>query len=177
MSTNPNEWDRGGNNMTMTATRAEFRDAMAHLAAAVSILTTDGPGGRCGITLSAVCSVTDSPPTVLACVNRSSAMHDVFVSNGRVALNVLGGDQAELARHFSGATNVAMDERFAWNIWAPAYPVPVLRDAPVTMTGTLSGRTPMGSHSVLFIRVEEVHVRGDADGLVYHNRDFHRLAS
>ncbi|MFG3289170.1 flavin reductase [Streptomyces sp. NPDC048179] len=165
--------------MTITVTRDEFRNAMAHLAAAVSILTTDGPGGRCGITLSAVCSVTDSPPTVLACVNRSSAMHDVFINNGRVALNVLGGDQAELARHFSGATNVAMDERFAWDIWESAghVPVPVLRDAPVTLTGTLSGRTPMGSHSVLFVRVEEIHVRGDAGGLVYHNRDFHRLGS
>ncbi|MEU7151183.1 flavin reductase [Streptomyces sp. NPDC045456] len=163
---------------TSTAGRAEFRDAMARVAAAVSILTTDGPGGRCGITLSAVCSVTDTPPTVLACVNRSSAMHDVFVRNGRVALNVLGGDQTQLARHFSGATKVAMEDRFTWDIWTPTAPVPVLRDAPVTMTGVLRQHTPMGSHSVLFIGVEEIHVRGDGgDGLVYHNRDFHRLGA
>ncbi|KOG87234.1 flavin reductase [Streptomyces varsoviensis] len=164
---------------TSTADRVEFRDAMARLAAAVNILTTDGPAGRCGITLSAVCSVTDTPPTVLACVNRNSAMHDVFVRNGRVALNVLGGGQAELARHFSGATKVAMEERFAWDVWEPTAQVPVLRDAPVTMTGVLRQQTPMGSHSVLFIGVEEIRVRrdGGGDGLVYHNRDFHRLGA
>lgn len=81
--------------------RADFREAMAHLPAAVNILTTDGPNGRCGITVSAVCSVTDDPPTVLVCVNRKSAMHDVFSANGRVCVNVLGGDQQELALHFA----------------------------------------------------------------------------
>jgi flavin reductase (NADH) len=79
--------------------QAEIRNAMAHLPAAVNILTTDGPGGQCGITVSAVCSVTDTPPTILVCVNQNSAMHDVFRANGRVCLNVLGGEQQELAMH------------------------------------------------------------------------------
>ena len=45
---------------------------MARLGAAVNIITTDGPGGKRGFTASAVCSVTDSPPTLLVCLNRSS---------------------------------------------------------------------------------------------------------
>ena len=69
----------------------DFRNAMAQLPAAVNIITTNGPGGRCGITASAVCSVTDSPPTVLVCVNRNSATHDVFRTNGRLCVNVLCG--------------------------------------------------------------------------------------
>lgn len=39
-----------------------FRNAMALLGGAVSVITTDGPAGRFGFTASAVCSVTDSPP-------------------------------------------------------------------------------------------------------------------
>jgi hypothetical protein len=42
-----------------------FRNAMALLGGAVSVITTDGPAGRFGFTASAVCSVTDSPPTLL----------------------------------------------------------------------------------------------------------------
>lgn len=41
-----------------------FRNAMALLGGAVSVITTDGPAGRFGFTASAVCSVTDSPHTL-----------------------------------------------------------------------------------------------------------------
>ena len=67
----------------------DFRSAMAHLSAAVNVVTSNGPGGRTGITVSADCSVTDSPPTVLVCVNQSSYTHDIFAKNGRVCVNVL----------------------------------------------------------------------------------------
>ena len=39
------------------------------LSAAVNVVTTDGPAGRHGFTASAVCSVTDNPPTLLVCMN------------------------------------------------------------------------------------------------------------
>jgi Conserved protein/domain typically associated with flavoprotein oxygenases, DIM6/NTAB family len=44
--------------------RDAFRNAMARLGSAVNIITTDGPAGRAGFTASAVCSVTDTPPTL-----------------------------------------------------------------------------------------------------------------
>ncbi|MEU3620262.1 flavin reductase [Streptomyces sp. NPDC006872] len=159
----------------MPPSRTDFREAMAHLPAAVNILTTNGPNGRCGITLSAVCSVTDDPPTILVCVNRGSAMHDVFKANGRVGLNVLGGDQQELALHFAGATKVAMAERFTWDVWDRTEDVPVLKDAPVTAVGTIKHTVPMGSHSVLFVDIEQIRTRAGGQSLVYFNRAFHRL--
>ena len=70
-----------------------FRNAMAHMSAAVNIITTDGEAGRCGITATAVCSVTDTPPTLMVCVNRNSAMNAVFKANGRLCVNVLSGEQ------------------------------------------------------------------------------------
>lgn len=42
-----------------------FRDAMASLGAAVNIVATNGDAGCCGLTATAVCSVTDTPPTVM----------------------------------------------------------------------------------------------------------------
>ncbi|MFE4539329.1 flavin reductase [Streptomyces scopuliridis] len=159
----------------MPPSSTDFREAMAHLPAAVNILTTDGPSGRCGITLSAVCSVTDDPPTVLVCVNQGSAMHDVFRANGRVGLNVLGGDQQELALHFAGATKVAMAERFTWDIWDRTQDVPVLKDALVTAVGTIKHTVPMGSHSVLFVDIEQIRTCSGGQSLVYFNREFHRL--
>ncbi|MEV0634808.1 flavin reductase [Streptomyces sp. NPDC050619] len=157
--------------------QAEFREGMAHLAAAVNIMTTDGPSGRCGITVSAVCSVTDDPPTVLVCLNRESAMHDVFKANSRVCVNVLGGGQQELAMHFAGATKVPMAERFTWDIWDLDQKVPVLRDALVTVIGVVKDCKRLGSHSVLFVEIERMRTRRGGQSLVYFNRGFHRLGA
>jgi flavin reductase len=42
----------------------DYRDAIACLGAAVSMVTTDGRARRAGFTVSAACSVTDDSPTV-----------------------------------------------------------------------------------------------------------------
>ena len=64
----------------MPVSRQEFRDAMARLGAAVNIITTDGAAGRGGITATAVCSVTDDPPTLLVCLNRTSPRSVLFLA-------------------------------------------------------------------------------------------------
>jgi flavin reductase (NADH) len=158
---------------TLTQTQLDFRQAMSNLAAAVNIVTTDGPHGKLGITVSAVCSFTDDPPTLIVCVNRSSAAHDVFAANGTVAINVLSSDQEELARHFSGATKVPMEERFAWDIWEEGTNAPVLKDARVAIVGNVKTMLTRGTHSAMFVEVESVRTRDGSGGLVYDNRTFH----
>lgn len=153
-----------------------FRTAMAHLSAAVNVVTTNGPSGQAGITVSAVCSVTDAPPTVLVCVNQSSYTHDIFKRNGRVCINVLGSEHEELAMHFAGATKIPMEERFGWAMWDhDTADVPVLKDALVALVGRITGHTLRGSHSVMFVEVERTIVHENAAGLVYFKRQFHRL--
>ena len=64
-----------------------FRDAMSCMGAAVNIITTDGPAGRAGFTASAVCSVTDTPPTLLVCLNRGASVWPVFNENRTLCVN------------------------------------------------------------------------------------------
>lgn len=90
----------------------EFRNAMAMLGSAVTIVTTDGPAGRFGFTASAVCSVTDSPPTLLVCVNRSSSNHEHFKTNGVLCVNVLTGDHQSTSGAFANR-QLSMQERFS----------------------------------------------------------------
>lgn len=149
-----------------------FRNAMASLSAAVNIITTSGPHGVGGITVSAVSSVTDSPPTVLACVNRNSGMHDVFAGNGRVAVNVLSHDQDQMALHFAGVTKIPMGERMAWDDWDTLEGLPVLRDAVVVMAGRITQAVEVGTHSVFFIELDAVETREERHGLVYFRRTF-----
>ena len=66
-----------------------YRDAMARFAGAVHVVTTDGPAGKRGATVIAACSVSDTPPTVLVCLNRENPKNEAFIRNGNFALNTL----------------------------------------------------------------------------------------
>ncbi|GAA4091262.1 flavin reductase [Nocardioides kongjuensis] len=161
---------------SLTGAQRAFRAAMAQLSAAVSVITTDGPAGRAGITVSALCSVTDEPPTLLACLNQSSRSHDAFLANRRVCVNLLGPEHEELAMRFAGATGLPMAERFAGEAWDElAGGVPVLRGATANVVGRIVSGHTHGSHSVLMIEVDDVSVAEDRGALVYFQRRFHAV--
>jgi flavin reductase (NADH) len=160
------------------AMRSRFRDAMSRLGAAVNVITSHGAGGPCGITATAVCSVSDSPPTVLICLNRTSALNAVFRGNGVVCINVLAAHQEPHARHFAGMTGLPMRERFADSDWVMGNDaVPSLRSALANLHGRITQTMEVGSHTVMFVEIEKIDVPSEQNGgLVYFNRAFHRIA-
>src|ERR1700693_6318429 len=99
------------------ASKQLYRDGMSRFAAAVNIGTPDGRGGACGFTASAGCSVTDDPPTLLVCLNRTSQMHTIFEKNGVFCLNTLSADQQWLSELFAHFRNIPTKERFASHEW------------------------------------------------------------
>lgn len=151
-----------------------FRDGMARLGAAVNIITTDGPAGKAGFTASAVCSVTDSPPTLLVCLNRSSSVYNCFSDNEALCVNTLSPDHEELSRLFGGKT--AMDERFAAARWSVGPSgAPMLDDAAVSFDCRITSKAEVGSHTVFFCEVIAVERHAVASGLIYFDRAYHRI--
>ena len=80
---------------------ADFRNAMSLLSSAVNVVTTAGASGVHGFTASAVCSVTDTPPTLLVCMNQASRSHAHFIENKILSVNVLGAQHQQIG-HFEG---------------------------------------------------------------------------
>ncbi|WP_293865095.1 flavin reductase [uncultured Alsobacter sp.] len=154
-----------------------FRNAMSLMSAAVNIITTDGPSGRHGLTASAVCSVTDTPPTVLVCVNRSSRAHDVIVANGTLCLNVLGSEHEDLAKTFA-MPGLSPQERFARGAWRVlASGAPVLDGATVSLDCRVAARHEIGTHSVFYAEILDVALAQARRSLVYFDRGFHLLGA
>src|ERR1700716_2906344 len=100
-----------------TVEPAIFREAMSRLGAAVHVITTAGPGGKAGATATAVCSVSDAPPTLLMCLNRRSQTNPALVENGVFCINTLGGGGAGVADLFAGRTGVGGSDRFTTGEW------------------------------------------------------------
>ena len=101
----------------LSPSRDRFREAMSRLGAAVNIITSVGPNGDAGFTASAVCSVTDTPPTVIVCMNRNSRQYDLFKAAGVLCVNVLSHDDRALSPVFAGVGNLPMLERFSHTKW------------------------------------------------------------
>src|SRR5262245_34034840 len=91
----------------------EFRTALTNLTTAVSIIATTGAAGTAGLTCSAVCGVSDTPATMIACVGRRSAAHDVIIGNRVFCINYLPATRQDLSQLFAGVGRVPMAERFA----------------------------------------------------------------
>lgn len=154
--------------------RQIYRDAMSRLGAAVNIITTDGPSGRRGFTASAVCSVTDDPPTLLVCMNRTSDSAEAFLANKVLCVNVLGAEQKELSPIFAGYPPVPNEERFGSGVWTTLETgAPVLSGATVSFDCHVSQVTDVGTHHVLFCAVVDIVANGAAQGLIYFNRAYH----
>ncbi len=156
--------------------KADYRNAMSRLGAAVNIITTDGAAGRAGFTASAVCSVTDEPPTLLMCLNRSASVYDAFNANGVLCVNVLASGHQALSARFGGKTPMA--ERFAMARWHTLETgAPALEGAIASFDCRIVSRTNVGSHDVLFCRVASIADTHQPRGLVYFDRAYHELAT
>ncbi len=156
--------------------RTTYRDAMARLGAAVNVITTNGADGPRGFTASAVCSVTDDPPTLLLCLNRTSDNHEPLKTNGILCVNTLAASQEALSPLFAGFTGVPQAERFQVGEWTTLETgAPVLKDAVVSFDCVIADVTEVGTHTVFFCTVKAIQSGPTHEGLIYFGRAYHRI--
>ena len=156
-----------------TGDQGEFRQAMSRVGAAVHVITTANAEGRHGLTASAVCSVTDAPPTLLFCMNRQTSSHGSFTVGGPVCVNTLAADQKEISAVFASRSRIA--ERFVEGTWTTAASgAPVLEGAAAFFDGRVAEIVDVGTHSVMFVEVLASGSR-DAPVLIYMGRAYHQL--
>ncbi|MCB1464873.1 MAG: flavin reductase [Nitratireductor sp.] len=150
-----------------------YRDAMSRFAGAVNVVTTEGPAGRRGVTVSAAVSISDDPPTVLICLNHNRAENRMFAENGCFAVNVLSGSDVELARAFAGEGRLEMEERFAHGEWHTLETgSPVLAGARASLDCVVVDVQSVHTHDIIFGRVIAVGEENDGEALVYLDRQY-----
>jgi flavin reductase len=159
-----------------TVEPAVFREAMARLGAAVHVVTTAGLAGRTGFTATAVCSVSDAPPTLLVCLNRGSQANAILRENGVFCVNTLRADASEIADVFAGRTVVQREDRFAAGEWATLRTgAPVLQAAVVAFDCRTIEVKAVATHNVYFAGVQAIHFGAPGPALVYHERAYKQV--
>lgn len=132
---------------------AAFRNAMRKFASGVCVVAAGEGADRRGMTVSAFSSVSAEPPMILVCINSTSASHDAIVNAERFSVNILGEDQAGIARTFAGMNGLQGADRFADAGWQQASGVPTLPDSLQCLVCRPVIRERAGSHTVLIGQV------------------------
>jgi flavin reductase (DIM6/NTAB) family NADH-FMN oxidoreductase RutF/DNA-binding transcriptional LysR family regulator len=150
-----------------------FLEAMSFAAATVNIVTTDGPAGRAGVTVSAMCSVTADAPTLLVCVHHKSPACEAIRENGVFCVNLLRDDQALISDTFAGRVKTPGGDKFECADWcALTTGAPALSRPLVAFDCRLSQFVRWGTHVIFIGEVADAVVHGTGSALIYANRAY-----
>jgi flavin reductase (DIM6/NTAB) family NADH-FMN oxidoreductase RutF len=158
--------------------RQAFLDTMSRVAFSVSVVTTDGPAGRDGVTVTAMSSVSldAQGPTLLVSLHNRGRAAKVIAENGSFCVNVLADSQADIADLFAGRTAARNASPFAWlEVHTSPTGLPVLQDAIANFDCRVRSVVPMDEHLVIFGLVKAATTRSEAAPLLHRRRAYWAL--
>lgn len=152
----------------------DFKAAMRHCAGAVALVTVGQGERRTGLTVTAVCSLSDRPPSLLTCVNRTSSAHPRIREEGAFGVNFLSDEHVVLALTFSGQKGIDGSDRFRFGEWRSG-PTgsPILTDALLSFDCEVRQEIETETHSIYIGDIREARSKETSEPLVYLRGAFH----
>ena len=166
-------------NFSVNVSKTEFLAAMQKIPSSVTVVTTSGKAGRHGATVSAFCSVSIAPPTVLVCLNSASRIARMVESNGLFSINVLNFHHQQLIHRFAGAYDNNLEDRFAGidTLEPILNHAPILKDC-IALSCNVTQVIQQQTHLVFFGEVVNIQnpdsnpivfFKGSAQSLVFNS--------
>ncbi|MGI8407959.1 MAG: flavin reductase family protein [Actinomycetota bacterium] len=156
----------------MIAPPDDLRTAASRFASGVTVVTTARDGELHGMTASSFASVSLEPPLVLISLDKSSRTRGIVLEVGTFAINILSGEQEEVARAFA----VRGDKTFES---VPHHldksGAPFLNGALASLSCSTVEVVAGGDHDVFIAEVIAVEAR-PGEPLLYFDRDYRRLS-
>lgn len=159
----------------MAISSEEFRNALRHFPAGVTIVTIEAQGTIHGLTVSAFASVSPEPPLIMVVIdNRHSAYPLLQKEDAVFAVNILHEDQMNLANRFAWLKD---EDRFAQGAWQTAVTgAPILADCLAWLDCTVQARHESGTHTIYVGEVQASSIpRVEQPPLIYWNRGYRQL--
>lgn len=158
--------------------RGDFLNAMRAVANSVTVVTTNGKAGRHGGTVSAFCSVSADPPTVLVCLHGDSHIAETVAKNGSFCVNVLPTSNQYASDRFAGRHDDTVTDRFEGiDLEEPSESA--ITEAPILTGSTafcceLKDTVNSGTHRIFIGRVMSVKA-GKPDPLLYFDGAYRQM--
>ena len=157
--------------------RNRFLEGMSRAATFVAVATTDGPGGRCGVTISSLTSVSadGDHPSLLACIHHMSPAATAILKNRSFCANLLHEGQQDLANLFAGRGGTDQAARFDHTAWdSGPLGQPRLAGATAIFECRLATAMLWETHHIMVGRVMAVRLSEDPKALLYGQRAYRK---
>ncbi len=156
----------------MAITEDEFKTALSLFASGVTVVTTkDADGNLHGLTVSAFCSVSLSPPLILICVDKKTGSHHAFEESLSFVVNILCEDQNDISNHFASPIP---DKFKGIEYTLNENKLPVLKNALVNLECRLADAYNGGDHTIFIGEIEKSHI-GEGKPLIYCEGSYQKI--
>lgn len=157
--------------------RTAFMEGMSRAATFVAVATTDGEGGRAGVTVSSLTSVSadGERPSLLLCIHHQSPAAAAILKNRAFCANLLAEHQQDTANLFAGRSTTDRAERFDRVAWEPGeIGQPFLTGATAVFECRLATALLWETHHIIVGRVSAVRLSDNASALLYGQRAYRK---
>lgn len=148
---------------------------MADLPAAVSIITTTSKSGEPrGATVSAVTSLSKTPPMLLVCLDAASDTLAAMEVGRGFLVHVVSDTQQDLAMAFAGKGSQKFDTT-SWSLSPTGQPK--LDGATVVFDCSVDSMLPGGDHTIVVGNIVAIDHTADRAPVVYHRQRMYSTAT
>jgi flavin reductase (DIM6/NTAB) family NADH-FMN oxidoreductase RutF len=148
-----------------------YRQAIAHFATGVTVVTTVVDGRAAGMTASAVCSVSLEPVLLLVCIDNRLPTQAALEHSRQFVVNVLAEGGEDLARRFA----TPVPDKFDGVPLRAGFELPVLAEAMAYFVCDVHERFPGGDHSIFIGEVTDCDFSPGGKPLLYFRSGFGRI--
>ncbi len=148
----------------------QMKEGMRRLASGVSVVSAAHEGVRFAMTASSVTSVSDSPASLLVCVNKQARFSQPMHSGDHFCVSLLSAAQQDI----SNTCAMPNDEevRFATGNWCKDETTGLfyLKDAQAAFICKKAQKIEHGTHDIFIGNIEKIHINSDdINPLIYLN--------
>ncbi|USE35016.1 flavin reductase family protein [Endozoicomonas sp. SCSIO W0465] len=127
--------------------KAKMLQSMRRLASSVTVISSANGEQRHAMAATAVTSLSVEPPSVLVCVNQSTAMHALLEEGVDFCVNVLSREQEQVSAMCGGRAQG--EARFQTGNWTSSDEgLPYLSDAQSVLICEQDGKYSYGTHTI-----------------------------
>jgi flavin reductase (DIM6/NTAB) family NADH-FMN oxidoreductase RutF len=154
---------------------AAFRQSMSLMASAVAVVTTRVEGRPWGMTITACCSVSATPPMILVSLLSTTVSALGIRTNGEYGLSLLGSRAIDVAKFGAAPGAPKFLDDGNWLSIQGAGSTPCVRGSLTHLDCEVVDELVAADHSIFVGRVRSVAFPVEDHPLVYCHRQYHRV--
>ena len=151
---------------------ATFRRLLSRFASGIAIITARDGDRDVGMTVSAFCSVSLSPPLVLVCVDRTASMHGLLLRHPKLGISIVASEHEPHSRRFADKNEARRFDGVPFT--RGESDVMLLDDAMAHLECQLVHHYEAGDHTIFIAQVENGAMR-DGRPLLYFGGRYAQL--